>query len=45
MSTELSMTENYTNKPISNIDAAEIAKFEAMAPIWWDRQGDFKGPA
>ena len=36
------MTENYTNKPISNIDEAEIAKFEAMAPIWWDRQGDFK---
>ncbi|MCK5205043.1 MAG: bifunctional 2-polyprenyl-6-hydroxyphenol methylase/3-demethylubiquinol 3-O-methyltransferase UbiG [Desulfobacterales bacterium] len=36
------MTENYPNKPMSNIDAAEIAKFEAMAPIWWDRQGDFK---
>jgi 2-polyprenyl-6-hydroxyphenyl methylase/3-demethylubiquinone-9 3-methyltransferase len=36
------MTEDFTNKPASNIDAAEIAKFEAMAPIWWDRQGDFK---
>jgi 2-polyprenyl-6-hydroxyphenyl methylase/3-demethylubiquinone-9 3-methyltransferase len=38
----LSITENYSNKPTSNIDKAEIAKFEAMAPIWWDRQGDFK---
>lgn len=23
----------------SNIDNAEIAKFEAMAPIWWDKNG------
>ena len=23
----------------ANIDAAEIAKFEAMAPIWWDKNG------
>ena len=22
-----------------NIDAEEVAKFEAMAPIWWDRDG------
>jgi 2-polyprenyl-6-hydroxyphenyl methylase/3-demethylubiquinone-9 3-methyltransferase len=36
------MTENYPNKPTSNIDEAEIAKFEAMAPIWWDRGGDLK---
>ena len=36
------MTENHTDKPPSNIDEAEIAKFEAMAPIWWDRRGDFK---
>ena len=36
------MTENFTNKPASNIDEAEIARFEAMAPIWWDRQGDYK---
>lgn len=36
------MVENYSNKAPSNIDAAEIARFEAMAPIWWDRQGDFK---
>ena len=25
-----------------NIDATEIARFAAMAPIWWDRKGDFK---
>jgi 2-polyprenyl-6-hydroxyphenyl methylase/3-demethylubiquinone-9 3-methyltransferase len=36
------MTEKLTNKPTSNIDAAEIAKFEAMAPIWWDKKGAFK---
>jgi len=36
------MTENFTNKFTSNIDAAEIAKFEAMAPIWWDKKGAFK---
>lgn len=36
------MTENHTDKPASNIDAAELARFEAMAPIWWDRQGDYK---
>ena len=36
------MTENQTHKPPANIDAAELAKFEAMAPIWWDRQGDYK---
>jgi 2-polyprenyl-6-hydroxyphenyl methylase/3-demethylubiquinone-9 3-methyltransferase len=36
------MTENYPNKPTPNIDENEIAKFEAMAPIWWDRRGDLK---
>ena len=36
------MTKSHTEKFPSNIDAAEIAKFEAMAPIWWDRQGDYK---
>ena len=36
------MATNFTNKPTSNIDESEIAKFEAMAPIWWDKQGDFK---
>ena len=36
------MTENFTNKPTANIDTTEIAKFEAMAPIWWDKKGAFK---
>ena len=36
------MTEFLTNKAKSNIDSAEIAKFEAMAPIWWDKKGAFK---
>jgi 2-polyprenyl-6-hydroxyphenyl methylase/3-demethylubiquinone-9 3-methyltransferase len=36
------MTENSTNNLKSNIDASEIAKFEAMAPIWWDKNGAFK---
>jgi len=25
-----------------NIDAGEIARFSAMADIWWDREGEFK---
>jgi 2-polyprenyl-6-hydroxyphenyl methylase/3-demethylubiquinone-9 3-methyltransferase len=33
------MAGNHTNKPTSNIDDAEIAKFEAMASIWWDKKG------
>jgi 2-polyprenyl-6-hydroxyphenyl methylase/3-demethylubiquinone-9 3-methyltransferase len=36
------MTNNSKQKLNENIDKAEIAKFEAMAPIWWDKQGDFK---
>ena len=28
--------------PTENIDAAEIARFSAMADIWWDRKGEFK---
>ena len=31
------MAEN--QMPNSNIDDAEVAKFEAMAPIWWDKNG------
>jgi 2-polyprenyl-6-hydroxyphenyl methylase/3-demethylubiquinone-9 3-methyltransferase len=38
----MSTTENYSYNPKSNIDEAELAKFEAVAPMWWDRQGDFK---
>jgi 2-polyprenyl-6-hydroxyphenyl methylase/3-demethylubiquinone-9 3-methyltransferase len=33
------MQDNATDKRNANIDAAEIAKFEAMAPIWWDKNG------
>jgi 2-polyprenyl-6-hydroxyphenyl methylase/3-demethylubiquinone-9 3-methyltransferase len=36
------MNKNSTNNRESNIDEDEIAKFEAMAPIWWDRQGGLK---
>ena len=36
------MMENLKDKTAQNIDAAEIAKFEAMAPIWWDKKGAFK---
>lgn len=28
--------------PASTVDAAEVAKFEAMAAEWWDPQGKFK---
>ncbi|WP_372683806.1 bifunctional 2-polyprenyl-6-hydroxyphenol methylase/3-demethylubiquinol 3-O-methyltransferase UbiG [Desulfosarcina sp.] len=28
--------------PTDNIDGGEIARFSAMAEIWWDRNGDFK---
>ena len=27
---------------MSNVDSAEIAKFEALASRWWDRQSEFK---
>jgi len=33
------MTDKFTDNENLNIDEAEIAKFEAMAPIWWDRNG------
>ncbi len=36
------MINNSKQTPRVNIDEAEIARFEAMAPIWWDRQGDFR---
>ena len=28
--------------PTDNIDAGEIARFSAMAEVWWDRNGEFK---
>jgi 2-polyprenyl-6-hydroxyphenyl methylase / 3-demethylubiquinone-9 3-methyltransferase len=33
------MQDNAADRINANIDAAEIAKFEAMAPIWWDKNG------
>ena len=33
------MTDKVTENGNLNIDAAEVAKFEAMAPIWWDKNG------
>jgi len=36
------MINNSKQKLTENIDEDEIARFEAMAPIWWDRQGDLK---
>ena len=41
-----SMTKNSNNHLFyvgtANIDPEEIAKFAALAPIWWDRRGLFK---
>ena len=36
------MTDQGNKQTHTNVDVAEIAKFEAMAPIWWDKKGDFK---
>ena len=33
------MIEKQNDKVQANIDDDEVAKFEAMAPIWWDRNG------
>jgi 2-polyprenyl-6-hydroxyphenyl methylase/3-demethylubiquinone-9 3-methyltransferase len=33
------MPDKFTDNENLNIDEAEIAKFAAMAPIWWDRNG------
>jgi len=33
------MNDNSSEADFTNIDAAELAKFEAMAPIWWDKNG------
>ena len=27
---------------MTNVDYAEIAKFEALASRWWDKSGEFK---
>jgi 2-polyprenyl-6-hydroxyphenyl methylase/3-demethylubiquinone-9 3-methyltransferase len=31
-----------TESQYANVDAAEIARFEALADRWWDTEGDFK---
>jgi len=31
-----------TERTMSNVDHAEIAKFEALAHRWWDRESEFK---
>jgi 2-polyprenyl-6-hydroxyphenyl methylase/3-demethylubiquinone-9 3-methyltransferase len=33
------MNDISSEADFTNIDAAELAKFEAMAPIWWDKNG------
>ena len=33
------MNDNSSEADFKNIDAAELAKFAAMAPIWWDKNG------
>ena len=33
------MSDNSGENGFANIDASELAKFEAMAPIWWDKNG------
>jgi len=33
------MIKNRTDNDRANIDDSEVAKFEAMAPIWWDKNG------
>lgn len=36
------MTQATEQKPSLNVDASEIAKFEALASQWWDKQSQFK---
>lgn len=36
------MSENLRNELNNNIDSSEIAKFEALAARWWDRNSEFK---
>ena len=35
-------TMNTTTETTANVDAAEIAKFEALAKRWWDKNSEFK---
>lgn len=36
------MTQHDRQRIIENVDSAEIARFEALAPVWWDKHGEFK---
>lgn len=36
------MTQATEQNPSQNVDASEIAKFEALASQWWDKQSQFK---
>lgn len=36
------METAHDNRHRQNVDHVEIAKFEALASRWWDRQGEFK---
>lgn len=35
-------TESTVENSFNNVDAAEIAKFEALASRWWDKESEFK---
>lgn len=35
-------TASSQNQTTPNVDAAEVAKFEALASRWWDRESEFK---
>ena len=34
--------DSTTHRNHDNVDAAEVAKFEALASRWWDAEGEFK---
>lgn len=36
------MSTNHSTSNEQNVDAAEIAKFEALASRWWDKNSEFK---
>ena len=40
------MTDNPENRSLNdahqNVDAAEVAKFDALASRWWDPEGEFR---
>lgn len=39
----MSESSSSANRPeLANVDAAEIAKFEALASRWWDKDSEFK---